>query len=140
MKRFICIVIVAIASGCASTTSTQQAGFRRNVDARFDLIAVRSFLIQLIREHPGVDGVAIAKSKVGETWLLDESWLPIGLTAEQWTFQRTIGSESDFDLSYRADLETAIIFHCHSDHRGRFKVLSFGKEQLFRLSDGRFKI
>ena len=137
MKRLPLLCLIVAFAGCASIATREEADLHRQVDAHFDLSAVHLFLRQLVRDYATVGDVSINKTQIGDAWLIDESWLPVGLTSGDWTFQRSIGSASEFELSYRIDQQTAVIFHCERIARGQFRVISFGKEQLVTLTDCR---
>jgi hypothetical protein len=130
MIRPVAFIFAVALTGCVSPRPQTESTLYRDASARFDLTAVRAFLKGLIRDHPSVDGISIEKSTVGDAWVLDESWLPVGLKSGDWTFQRSIGSESEFSLSYRVSPALAVVFHCSCESRGNFQMVSVGSEEL----------
>lgn len=140
MKRLLLLGIFVGLAGCVSTDTHGRDDLIRQIDARFDLSAVRLFLCELVRMHPVVDDVSIEKTQLGQAWLVDESLLPVGLTSGEWTLQQGIGSDSAFELSYRIDAQTAVVFRCERVARGRFQVISWGKEPLVTVSVGRIEM
>ena len=142
MKLAMSIFAALLVASCASSTRTGSSGssvdFRQEIDVRYDLVAMTTYLRTLLKSHPVVDGVSIVGTAVGQSWILDDSWLPVGLSAGDWTFQQSITEDAEFNLSHRLG-GYAIRFRCRRDRRGVFTLLSVQKEKLVPVSVSRIK-
>jgi hypothetical protein len=131
MKRFLLLLLVAFCAGCVSSSSPAKDPVLVAIDDRFGLTAIHALLENFIRGNPNVDGVELQPGSLGDadSWVVDKTWAPPGLSCGDWTFQRKTDSETDFVLIFRVDPKSAIILHCRLNQRASFEILSFGCEE-----------
>lgn len=124
-------------TGCSSVESNS---YLQEIDAHYDLASVTAFLRIIVSQHQIVDGVSLVETKIGGPWVVDQTWIPVGLSAGDWTFQRSLSSGEVFTLSFRSAPHQAVSFHCRREKKDVFTLMSFEKVELVSVTDGRLKL
>ena len=73
MRYLVPIAVVVLLSGCSSIRNEKVlAEVDRRVEAhmsaRYDLDAVRDFLVEVVDQHPVYEGVSLASGRIGTAW------------------------------------------------------------------------
>lgn len=136
MRIFLIIVLACGISGCAARTEPHYEYMRRieaTIRARYDLDAVRAFLMRTVAAHPEVEGVTLS-SKLGRGWVVERMDPPSRMRSGDWVLYDPQQGDDEFELYSDAGQGRQVSIRAKRESRSQYTVVAITIDELLYLS------
>lgn len=131
--RALIITIVFLVFPGVQFASSYERMIEKEMSERYDLAALTAFVRDLVRDHPVVDGVSPAKSRISNKWRVEKVDPPRRMRIGDWVIWDPKDEDSSFKLYYVFDKNHSVTAHVKRLAKDKFVLEGVAIEEWVSL-------
>jgi hypothetical protein len=128
------LVSFILASGVdASPHPDYERAIVKKMRERYDFPVLTVFLKKVVEEHPKVETVSIASTKVEARWRFESVDPPSRMRSGDWVIWDTTNEDGSFDLYYQFESTRSVTIRAKRLSRDKFELIGISIDEWVSL-------